>query len=321
MNTLCKDSFGDEFKRGPGGKVRLKICSIITAGGTSSRFGSNKLLEEIETEDGLKTSVVLASVRKFIPYSDFLVIPCRDDVREHIKNSSLYKGEEGGASGADDGGGERGGRAQGVFGCKAGYSGGGLTEDKKSSAGTGAESGKAAGRAESKNNGAFGPEAGCVIKFAQFGNTRQQSVFNGLSECAGFNPDIVLIHDGARPFVQKETIEKTIEKLKECKKESAKGEALHEGVCVGVYATDTVKIVGGGGEILKTIDRKTVFLAQTPQGFLFKTIYEAHKKLKDKSFTDDASMLEYLNIPVFALEGSLLNKKITFREDLGQAAL
>ena len=145
------------------------------------------------------------------------------------------------------------------------------------------------------------------IIFAPFGDTRQQSVFKGLLALNSLphKPKTVLIHDGARPFIEPDTIKETVEKLK-----------IHKGVCVGVYAVDTIKITDNEGNIIKTIDRNTVFQAQTPQGFDFDTIFEVHKKLKDKNFTDDSSMLETLNIPVYALKGTLSNKKITFKEDL-----
>ena len=218
--------------------TKLKIAAIVTAGGTSTRFGSNKLLETIETKNG-KKSVICTTVEKFIPFCDEIVIPCHSDIKEHLKTCSSLKTDK--------------------------------------------------------------------IKFADFGDTRQKSIFNGLTVCENLfeKPDIVLIHDGARPFVEPDTIKQTIEKLKESK-----------GVCVGIYATDTIKITDDNGNVIKTIDRNTVFQAQTPQGFDFKTILNAHKKLKDKNFTDDSSMLEALNIPVFALKGTISNKKITFREDL-----
>ncbi len=227
MNTL-NDTKNTNFK--------AKISAIITAGGTSSRFGSNKLLENIEI-NGVKTSVISATVQKFLPFCDEIIIPCHNDIKEYIE--TCFKNDK--------------------------------------------------------------------IGFAAFGETRQKSVFNGLLELEKSNnpPDIVLIHDGARPFIEPDTIKQTIEKLK-----------THKGVCVGVYAVDTIKITDVSGNILKTIDRNTVFQAQTPQGFDFKTILEAHKKLKNENFTDDSSMLEALNIPVFALKGTISNKKITFKEDL-----
>lgn len=219
----------------------IKIDTIITSGGTSSRFGSNKLLEKIpnsNTSKDKETSVILTTIEKFIDYSRKIIIPCHNDVKEHIKtciNKDFY--------------------------------------------------GK--------------------IEFVNPGETRQKSVFNGLLKCAENPPDMVLIHDGARPFIDKKIIKETIEKLK-----------TYKGVCVGIYSVDTVKITDENGQIIKTVDRKNVFCAQTPQGFDFKTIFEAHKKLQNENFTDDCCLLEALNIPVFALVGSPLNKKITFREDL-----
>ncbi len=211
-----------------------KVEAIITAGGISSRFGSNKLLENL---NGGK-SVILTTIEKFLPFCDEIIIPCHDDVKEHIE----------------------------------------------------------------KNLPSFLNK----IKFAPFGSTRQKSIFNGLLLCeenGGCN--IVLIHDGARPFIEPDTIQKTIDKLKTTK-----------AVCVGVYATDTIKITDKDGKIIKTVDRNKVFCAQTPQGFDFKTILDAHKKLKDKNFTDDSGMLEALGIEVYALVGTQTNKKITFKEDL-----
>lgn len=217
------------------------IDVIITAGGTSSRFGSNKLLEKMPNSnqsDNEKTSVILTTIEKFIPFARKIIVPCHDNVKEHIETcaNSEYQAK---------------------------------------------------------------------IDFASPGETRQKSVFNGLLKCAETPPDIVLIHDGARPFINKKTIEETIAKLKTC-----------NAVCVGVYSTDTIKITEKSGKIIKTIDRNTVFCAQTPQGFDFKTIFEAHKKLQNENFTDDCCLLEALNIPIFALVGSSSNKKITFREDL-----
>lgn len=235
MNTLDKD-FSGTFK---------KTAAIITAGGTSSRFGSNKLLEAIEI-NGVKTTVISATVEKFLPFCEKIVIPCHDDIKEHILSRFRAPAEE-----------------------------------------------------NAKNK----------ISFAPFGETRQKSVFMGLLELekcpAPERPDIVLIHDGARPFIEPDTIKNAIEKLKE-----------YKGVCVGVYAVDTIKITDANGNIIKTVDRNTVFQAQTPQGFDFKTILDAHKKLQNENFTDDSSMLEALNIPVYALKGTISNKKITFREDL-----
>ncbi|MCX4274295.1 MAG: IspD/TarI family cytidylyltransferase [Candidatus Gastranaerophilales bacterium] len=216
-------------------RSKTGVAAVITAGGMSNRFGSNKLLENLANGE----SVICTTIKKFIPLCDTVVIPCRADVQEHIK--SCFKND--------------------------------LEK----------------------------------IIFAPFGDTRQKSVFSGLSTLAAIEnrPKTVLIHDGARPFVETDTIKETVEKLK-----------IYKGVCVGIYATDTIKITDKDGNILKTIDRTSVFQAQTPQGFDFNTIFEAHKKLQNKNFTDDCCLLEALNIPVYALTGTLSNKKITFREDI-----
>ena len=115
----------------------------------------------------------------------------------------------------------------------------------------------------------------------------------------------MLIHDGARPFIDFETIKKTIEMTLEKK-----------AVCVGVMAIDTIKQVQNG-KIIKTLDRKEIFQAQTPQAFEYELIKKIHTKYQDnQSFTDDSSMVEYEGIDVYYLEGKITNKKITTKEDL-----
>ena len=87
-------------------------------------------------------------------------------------------------------------------------------------------------------------------------------------------------------------------------------------VCVGVMAIDTIKQVKNG-KIIKTLDRKEIFQAQTPQAFDYKLIKEIHEKYKDnQNFTDDSSMVEFDGIDVYYLEGKITNKKITTKEDL-----
>ena len=141
------------------------------------------------------------------------------------------------------------------------------------------------------------------IKFAPPGSTRQKSVYNALSVCS--DPKYVLIHDGARPFIEKETIKRTIELLK---KEKA--------VVVGVMAIDTIKRVQNG-RIVETLDRKEIFQAQTPQAFDFELIKKIHEEYKNNTnFTDDSSMAECFGIKPFILCGSKNNKKITTKEDL-----
>ena len=142
------------------------------------------------------------------------------------------------------------------------------------------------------------------ITFAQFGQTRQKSVYNALLECKF--KDKVLIHDGARPFIEKSTIEQVIAELD-----------TKNAICCGVFATDTIKITDNNGVIIKTIDRKNVFQAQTPQAFKYDLIMNAHQKfaLRD-DFTDDSSLVEAFGGKVWTLVSKGVNKKITTRADL-----
>ena len=114
---------------------KVKISAIITSGGNSTRFGSNKLLEKIDEKSVIETTIL-----KFLDLVDEIIVPSKEDIKNHILKSKIY--------------------------C-----------DK--------------------------------IKFAPAGKTRQNSVYNGLVMCS--SPKIVLIHDGARPFIDKETIKKALE--------------------------------------------------------------------------------------------------------------
>ena len=208
---------------------KVKVSAIITSGGNSTRFGSNKLLEKIEGKSVIETTIL-----KFIDLVDEIIIPSKEDIKEHILKSKVY--------------------------CNK-------------------------------------------IKFVSAGSTRQISVYNGIMAC--YNPEIVLIHDGARPFIDKETIKRAIELTYQ-----------KYAVLVGVFAVDTIKEVKDG-KIIKTLDRKTIFQAQTPQCFDYELIKKVHLKYKDETdFTDDSSMVERYGAEVFILEGSKGNKKITTKDDL-----
>jgi len=138
------------------------------------------------------------------------------------------------------------------------------------------------------------------------GEERQISVYNGLMACGAGPDDIILIHDGVRPFFPAPLIEKVIRRTEE------------EGAClVAVPARDTLKEVEDG-RVVGTPDRKRFWQAQTPQAFRFEIILKAHQKAREEDFcgTDDASLVERLGIPVTILEGSFFNSKITTPEDL-----
>lgn len=148
------------------------------------------------------------------------------------------------------------------------------------------------------------------IHLVNGGATRQESVFNGLEKACGLSPllstTLVLIHDGVRPFVDGALINDCIAK------------AIITGACIpAVKITDTVKKVMGK-EISKTLDRESLFLAQTPQVFRLDLILKAYVRARKDLFTgtDDASIMEHVGFPVFVTKGSLANIKLTTPEDL-----
>ena len=212
-----------------------KFSLIITAGGTSSRYGNkNKLLEKINDK-----TVIEETVSKFIDF---------DEIDEVIisANSSIIETLQ-----------------------------------------------------ELLNN----PK----VKIIEGGNTRQKSVYNALQVVKN---DYVLIHDGARPLIRKDTIAYVLEAVLD-----------KDAVTVMTKTTDTIKEVDSTGRIIRTIDRSKLYNTQTPQAFKTYIIKDAHEKLKDGNFTDDCSMLEALNIPVYIVNGSYTNIKITIKSDLDFAKL
>lgn len=212
-----------------------KFSLIITAGGTSSRYGNtNKLLEKINDK-----TVIEETITKFIDF---------DEIDEIIisANVSIIP------------------TLQEMF-----------------------------------NN----PK----IKIIEGGNTRQKSVYNALQVVKN---EYVLIHDGARPLIRKDTIAYVLEAVVD-----------KNAVTVMTKTTDTIKEVDTDGRIIRTIDRSKLYNTQTPQAFRTDIIRQAHEKLKDGNFTDDCSMLEELNIPVYIVNGSYTNIKITIKSDLDFAKL
>ncbi len=141
------------------------------------------------------------------------------------------------------------------------------------------------------------------IKIVEGGETRQQSVFNGLKSCN--SPDFVIIHDGARPFITKETITKCLNKAFET-----------NAAIAAVRSIDTVKVVDEQGKIINTPDRKTLWNAQTPQIFKYNLIFELHKKYQGENFTDDALLFEKEGLPVYVSESEYSNYKITTLSDV-----
>ncbi len=208
-----------------------KLSVVITAGGSSTRYGKvNKLLEKINGKE-----VILHSIEAFLPLNPLeIVISASEGLEPVIKD---------------------------------------LTKDNQ------------------------------LIKVVRGGATRQASVFNALKACS--NPDIVAIHDAARPLIKKEHIEKCIEKALE------KGAAI-----VAVKAVDTIKKVDENNKIIETPDRNFLWCVQTPQIFDYSMILSVHEKLEGECFSDDSGMAEFLGHSVYVVEGDYSNIKITTKKDL-----
>jgi len=207
----------------------MTINAIITAGGTSSRFGNrNKLLEKINGIEVIKYTVDAfrySKVDKIIICANKLIMDELDTLFKDYANIIIIEG----------------------------------------------------------------------------GDTRQQSVFNGLKyeKC-----DYVLIHDGARPIITTELINICCEMVKEVK-----------ALSVMTKTIDTIKEVEHG-RIVRTIDRSKLYNTQTPQAFEYESILNAHQKFEGKNYTDDSGMMEDFGETVYVIDGSYRNIKITTQSDI-----
>ncbi len=146
-----------------------------------------------------------------------------------------------------------------------------------------------------------------VTEIVAGGRERYHSVFEGLKAAAG--SDYVLIHDGARPFVTEEMIQKTMQAVRE------------KSACiVGMPVKDTIKISDCENHVLDTPRREYVWTIQTPQAFSYGLIYHAYEQIlkrPDCQITDDAMAVEQIcKVPVHLIEGSYQNIKITTPEDM-----
>lgn len=137
------------------------------------------------------------------------------------------------------------------------------------------------------------------------GPTRTDSVLLGLTAIGSEKPEIVAVHDGARPLVRSADIEKTI---RQAEKFGA--------ACLVGEVTDTIKEVSGG-QIVRTIDRKSLRRALTPQCFRYEILRRAfHHRRPDQPATDESSLVERIGVAVKTVEGSPENIKVTRPEDL-----
>ena len=137
------------------------------------------------------------------------------------------------------------------------------------------------------------------------GKERQDSVFNALEAMEKAN--IVLIHDGARPFISEKIIE-----------EGIKYANIYGAAAPGVTPKDTIKIKNEDNISVDTPDRNTLVAVQTPQCFKYDEIYQCHRKIKEENaiVTDETSVVERYGHKVYLYEGDYNNIKITTPEDL-----
>ena len=145
-----------------------------------------------------------------------------------------------------------------------------------------------------------------ITAFVIGGKERQESVMNGLSRIS-VESEIIVIHDGVRPFITEEIIEESIEV------------ALEMGACiVGVPVKDTIKVCNDQALVKNTPKRDELWQIQTPQTFQKELILHGYQEaMKNKYLgTDDSSVIERLNHPVQVITGSYKNIKITTQEDL-----
>ena len=139
------------------------------------------------------------------------------------------------------------------------------------------------------------------------GATRQDSVRSGLESLENRSPDLVLIHDAARPFISNDVITGVLVGLKS-----------YKGAIPSLAVTDTLKR-GDNGRFIGTVSREGLYRAQTPQGFHFGDLIAAHRSTAGMELTDDSAVAESASLDVAITPGSEDNFKITTQEDLDKA--
>jgi 2-C-methyl-D-erythritol 4-phosphate cytidylyltransferase len=146
-----------------------------------------------------------------------------------------------------------------------------------------------------------------VLRLVPGGKERQDSVYHALKTLQQEDPEIILVHDGVRPFITPEHIRRVI-----------KAALRHGGAVMGLPAQDTLKRVNSQGEVIHTLDRKDIWQIQTPQGFQADLLWRAFVEAYSRNFygTDEASLVEEMGQPVVVIPGDPCNLKITTPEDL-----
>ncbi|HEY3131125.1 MAG TPA: 2-C-methyl-D-erythritol 4-phosphate cytidylyltransferase [Acidobacteriota bacterium] len=148
---------------------------------------------------------------------------------------------------------------------------------------------------------------GSEVKWVTGGPRRQDSVKAGL-ERVSLDAQIVLIHDAARPFFSPQLVDRLIDS------------AAEQGASIPVApVSETLKEVSQG-RVIRTLSREQIYRAQTPQAFRREILIEIFQSVpQDRTWTDEASMLEFAGVPVAAVQGDQRNIKITLAEDFHYA--
>ncbi len=143
------------------------------------------------------------------------------------------------------------------------------------------------------------------------GETRQQSVLAGLEALVPAAPDIVLVHDAARPFSSPELVARAVQAAER-----------HGAAAPGTPMSDTVKEVDADGRVLATPPRAALRAVQTPQAFAFPLILEAHRRAAAAGvagLTDDVAVAEWAGATAYVFEGEAANVKVTTMQDFNAA--
>jgi 2-C-methyl-D-erythritol 4-phosphate cytidylyltransferase len=149
------------------------------------------------------------------------------------------------------------------------------------------------------------------VRFVEGGRTRQESVYRALRALAEPAPTFVLIHDGARPWIDTSLIERVLAATEK------------HGACIpAMEVAEAVKLAGDDGMSLRHFPRHAIRLAQTPQGFRFDAILSAHEKarLGGARCADDAELYDLFAGPVAWVPGEPSNRKITWPHDIEEYA-
>ncbi|QTA37976.1 2-C-methyl-D-erythritol 4-phosphate cytidylyltransferase [Thermosipho ferrireducens] len=147
------------------------------------------------------------------------------------------------------------------------------------------------------------------IEIIEGGNSREESTYKALKYISNFaeSDDIILIHDGVRPFVSERIINENISLARKF------------GAVITVVPSENTMVISRDGRKLDAVPKRDLlYIVQTPQSFKFGLIYNAFKK-EEKNlsyYTDDASILKAQGMEIYFVEGSKLNIKITTKEDL-----